>query len=808
MSTTAHDHGGSPQSPLRAADSDSCEDEPATPTNSGANPPTPLSLMAHPSSGAADAAPSPPAPYNLASGTAEPAALTNFLRYGSVRPPLSVLQEEFLEKYRLWKEHAEPLEGLERRQVNRADVDAITGGSVEDAIASGSEARAGHLANIQRMHARYHGPLESMPGQYFGSGGDAFECKDEEKSDDDGDEGCCNIDHRATASANETDNEKRQLERLAGLIFRPGARLSGTMEMNKDRKTKGCHYEMVVMEADAPDELGRPRGVLARHKCLGDEQCVYVKLSYVLVPDGSSEEGKMGETDEQEDGDQEEEKESIKDEEGASNDGSGGSSWEGGSNEEPGRKEKLTLHIEYSDGDSLIQGIWDHDTLSFRGTDKKLTEAQGDANQMGGTIISGLISGHSSFADGGGGNDDDNQHHTRRHSFLRSPPPANDGTRTFSLSPCTHVHPRGIANSPPWLALSETLTRVGQLTLHGTYSLGNLGLVDTPSRGSTWVVTPERRKLLLKELASHDNSKVVLHRARTDALRRETLAKLVELGTMVDFAELARKRNVEQRREKWRKRVRRCTPRMPQRLRKKKTSTTADDLSKEKKKVQFHDQLAAISWGDLLEEASVQAERTCAIFRRQTALLDALTFRNDDFKAQIMADLRAGGLSLADSHREWDRCIQMGRTVALGWSWFERGSWSCFERSAVVGKRCVYLLFQMHSRLETNHKGLEKAYRGADGRLTITQLDRIRNGAFAVKRAEDGVEGDSDESSDGLCGICQCEMAEDGGANEDEENNPTVCLPCTHRFHWDCIREWLHSHSQCPICRVYVNESE
>lgn len=252
--------------------------------------------------------------------------------------------------------------------------------------------------------------------------------------------------------------------------------------------------------------------------------------------------------------------------------------------------------------------------------------------------------------------------------------------------------------------------------------------------------------------------------------------------------------------------MRKYTPRLPRRLlqRRGRTSTATTtssgddkyDLSKDnvqKKKVQFYDQLAIISWGDLLEEAAVQAEKTCANFRRQTALLNGMTFESDEYKAQVMADLRTNGLTLANSHSDWDKCIQMGRTIALGWSWFERGSWSCFERSAVVGKRCVFLLFQMHSRLESNHKQLEKAFRSADARLTNVQLDFIK----ASKKQEGAGQ---DNESDGLCGICQCDIG--GDVENMQESNHAVCLPCSHTFHWECIRKWLHDHSQCPICRV------
>ena len=216
------------------------------------------------------------------------------------------------------------------------------------------------------------------------------------------------------------------------------------------------------------------------------------------------------------------------------------------------------------------------------------------------------------------------------------------------------------------------------------------------------------------------------------------------------------------------------------------------DLSKDKvqeDKVHFFDQIAAISWADLLEEASIQSERTCAVFRRQTRLLDTLTFESEEFKAQVMSDLRNSAMTISGSHAEWDKCIQMGRTVALGWSWFERGNWSCWERSAVVGKQCVHLLFKMHTRLEANHKSLETAFRLADARLTNEQLEEIKNRCVGSNnpKEDEGLE-------DLLCGVCQ---------EKTEDESDSVCiLPCSHRFHWRCLTVWLHNHTQCPICRL------
>jgi len=685
-----------------------------------------------------------------------------------------------------------------------------------------------------------------------------------------------------TSTSATVDEERTKLEKLAALLFRPGSKLSGTLEVRPSSSSSLAsprgEYDLVVMEGDAPDELGRSeRGMLARHKFGGDEQCVFVKTSFVPVPpppvealEDVIEEGEEEEEEEEKESIKEKEEEEVPSKEHASSadvkeGGNGNDSADSKPTSSSLENHKLTIQMDYVDGDHLVTGLWNHDKLCFEGTLRKMNEGEGEQTQLGGTIVSGLISGHSSsFNDGdetNGPSASDSRRSSRSQLTSTHADANNLGPRAFSISPCTHLHPRGVAPlPPPWQALLESLSRMGLTSAQPpeTSSTGGGGMLlrrgskgkesENPTATASFppssketkvVLTPAQRKKLLDELASLDNYKLVLHRARTETLRRETLTKLVELGGLIDFAELARKRNVAKRREKWRGRVRKYTPRvlsrrlLQRRSRGSRTSATTsaataghvsgrgvavgeDYDAVQKKKVQFYDQLAVISWGDLLEEASIQAERTCAVFRRQTSLLDGLTFESDEYKAQIMVDLRTNGLTLASSHTEWDKCIQMGRTVALGWSWFERGSWSCFERSAVVGKRCVYLLFQMHSRLESNHKHLEKAYRSADARLTNVELMRIKNGfasqscaqAAFNKKIEGGKEG-----NDGLCGICQCNMDDDDNGEEsknqeDEDvDNPAVCLPCGHSFHWNCIREWLHNHSQCPICRVDLHSS-
>lgn len=720
--------------------------------------------------------------------------ITNFMKYGAIRPPVTVLQQEFLEKYRAWREHAEPLDGMEKCGGGGGGGSGASpshGGGGDDAV------RMGHMATVRMVHARYH-RSSGNPG-HREEGSPLFEPRSpaahertsehEEKvtvSDEDEEKVDC---YSSPAAA--TVRERHHLEGLAGLMFRPGSKLAGSIEAPGGTKTHG-DYDLVVMGEEEMDELGRPRGMLARHKFGGDEQCVFVKLSYVPIPDA------VEKPSEEEEG--EEEEEIIDDK--AFNDNSDSLSNSVGSyprkdegeyESEIPTKNKVTIQIEYVDSGHKMRGLWDHDALRFEGTVSKLMDSQDEQNQIGETIISGLISGHHAYDDDSDRDDDHGLGPPRERNVLppRPPPSSNNDrkTRWFSLSPCTPRHPRGVAPA------ARAEVGEGGGGIHPKEPARFPGTA-TPSKGrgeaGGEIANPGGRRALLEEVASDDSRRLTRHRARTDTLRRETLAKLVELGAVVDFAELARKRNAARRCDKWRRRFRALIPtsHLPRRLRGRRASAEV-----EKRRVQFHDQLAAISWRNLLDEASVQAEVTCAHFRRRTALLDGLTFASDEYKAQVMSDLRGGGLTLPGSHSEWDACIQSGRTVALGWSWFERGTWGCFTRSAVVGKQCVYLLFQMHSRLEANHKHLEKAYRGADARLTNMQLDRIRTGLHTKD-----CKGDTSDGSGRLCGICQCDMDED--KLKEKEVNPPVCLPCSHTFHWECIREWLHNNSQCPICRV------
>jgi len=866
-------------------------------------PPTPPVMLSSPSSPTAPTSP-------------QSAQQTNFMKYGTIRPPVTILQEEFLQTYHLWWEYMEPLRLLESLpNIDRTSESASSPESTAAADGTASvEATESHpqghstsadvyignnidndrnrkitgewsacMDTIRKLNSRYihygygarqqhsydqHGTFhpvgdalnqsESLRQTFTLAEGGEQKCEDflcdenslpvdavvdkavdAEALDDNSAISLTSsleaLGKPSSAIVNEKTSANQQIHQLLSALFRPGAKFSGSIELSNsqactssnplrrhsrsqsqaeypspagDLLTPGAvtdhmlselrifqSYELVIMEADSMDELGLgSKGILARHKVAGDEQCVFLKVSYVPIVENASAAA-------------------------ANSEKQCAASSSSFATEQNPTDPQLTIQMEYTDGEHHCIGRWNHTYLQFEGTIKKITEGNAEPNPMGGTIISGLINGRSSGLDESGDESDDGDfsnngarnrgNRASSNSRRRRTAVIGKSEQSFTLSPCTHLHPRGVTPATSWKVNPD-----GPLRRHLSTQKQNNQDVDSVSGNNTTelsttsigfsmkiqklMISPSFQKDMMEEIHSPENMSVIVHRARTEHFRGETIMKLVELGSIIDFAELARKRNVAKRREKWRKRFRKLTPNIPRRLslRRGRTSTSSD-LSKDrqsvlhKKEIPFYDHLAAIAWSDLLEEASIQTERICAIFRRRTALLDGLVFESDEYKAQVMSDLRTNGVSLVNTHAEWDTCIQMGRTVALAWSWFEKGSWGCFERSAVVGKRCVFLLFQMHSRLESNHDKFEKAYKSADARITMARLNQFTKRPTV---AEDG---------DLVCAVCHCGMDDDEDDGDGEHH--AVFLPCSHCFHWGCIREWLHNHSQCPTCRLDLN---
>ena len=54
---------------------------------------------------------------------------------------------------------------------------------------------------------------------------------------------------------------------------------------------------------------------------------------------------------------------------------------------------------------------------------------------------------------------------------------------------------------------------------------------------------------------------------------------------------------------------------------------------------------------------------------------------------------------------------------------------------------------------------------------------------------------EEDNTSKEQCAICVSEYL---------VNDEIVTLPCSHEFHWQCVKPWLLQHRSCPICRFQI----
>ncbi|MQL85905.1 hypothetical protein Taro_018420 [Colocasia esculenta] len=57
------------------------------------------------------------------------------------------------------------------------------------------------------------------------------------------------------------------------------------------------------------------------------------------------------------------------------------------------------------------------------------------------------------------------------------------------------------------------------------------------------------------------------------------------------------------------------------------------------------------------------------------------------------------------------------------------------------------------------------------------------------------------DSSASECAVCL------DGLRGGERRRPVLSLPCSHRYHRDCVLPWLAAHPSCPCCRTPVASS-
>jgi hypothetical protein len=203
--------------------------------------------------------------------------------------------------------------------------------------------------------------------------------------------------------------------------------------------------------------------------------------------------------------------------------------------------------------------------------------------------------------------------------------------------------------------------------------------------------------------------------------------------------------------------------------------------------------LRNVDWATLLEESCrVGGEKMCADFRYRAVLLDALLFETSHHKLAFVNNWKKAKMDLTSTHKEWDSRESLMNGLTQMVYTFDKSLGR--EASMSQYRRIAHLTMNVKIRLRISYECLESAYRRAENRLTKEALAK-----FEIRHdlQQQGL-------GDTFCIICQSPLlvVDDDNTLEDEEAGCCFYkLPCSHYFHQDCVQQWLHNHSSCPVCR-------
>ena len=207
-----------------------------------------------------------------------------------------------------------------------------------------------------------------------------------------------------------------------------------------------------------------------------------------------------------------------------------------------------------------------------------------------------------------------------------------------------------------------------------------------------------------------------------------------------------------------------------------------------------------VAWSDLLAADTLAAEKTCANLRRRAELLDSLLFASPEERTGTLADLKEKAISRSLAHSESDEWKQAARSIinAAGITS------TTFNFPNFPGNSGIARYLSMCGRLEQNFARFDGALRRAEKRLTEADICRWIVALPSGSRSRTS-SGDDAESDEILCAICRVDLKED--VNGDENDYAEIlCLPCSHSFHDECLREWLRHHALCPVCRFRLQQ--
>jgi hypothetical protein len=210
--------------------------------------------------------------------------------------------------------------------------------------------------------------------------------------------------------------------------------------------------------------------------------------------------------------------------------------------------------------------------------------------------------------------------------------------------------------------------------------------------------------------------------------------------------------------------------------------------------------LRRVKWLDFVTAVSLFSEQTSAEMRRRAALLEAEKFETTEQRTILIAKWKEAKMDLAGAHNIWSRCERLSKNIcSLAFSY----------DLTLIRDAGMYPLQVMRHRLIANYECFESAYKMAETRIASCDVTRYEITPNILRL---GLEGSGEENI--MCPICLHSLlkVEQTCNGEDEDRNDAeesiiYKFPCSHCFHSQCVKQWLHNHSSCPVCRADLTKA-
>lgn len=334
---------------------------------------------------------------------------------------------------------------------------------------------------------------------------------------------------------------------------------------------------------------------------------------------------------------------------------------------------------------------------------------------------------------------------------------SNAVSHVFTLYPCTANHRRGWGNSRRYRRRSDDN--------------------NDPTNSPNW------RETMMQDLLSVDTRSIAAHRHRTNKLQMELLLQFDDVDNAMELDPSAKRRM----------RLLLHSDAVP--------SPSALPNDRGVHIFHFFRRLRDMEWSLLISGTSLWGEYTCAEFRRRAALYDDTTFKTRGEKEEIIKKWKETGMDLSGAHELWNNWETAVKRAGL---------LQFFGTSSRSISSMMYPFHVMSTRLYGNYDFLEHAYRRAEGRLPREDLKKFEI-ASSFKDFLDGNEGEVTKGEEGAtCAICQEflfgeDLEEKRRTTTENKAKETLYkLACSHCFHSQCLSDWLHDNSSCPVCRYDV----